>query len=272
MIFLAIALQTATLGATNYGVDAPMAAPAARPDFADEFDATRVNERTWRYDTAMNAQGWPNHEKQYYAADRPENARIEKGALVIEARREALSKARFADWGGQAYSSAKLVSREPFGYGFYSVRAKLPCERGSWPAIWLLPTGGKWPDAGEIDIMEMVGWNAGVVHGTLHSRDYNHMKGTQRGAQIRVPDACTAWHDYQLDWRPDAITIGMDGRAYLRVPNARPGDTGAWPFDRPYHLILNLAVGGDWGGQKGIDDGAFPMRFAIDHVRYWKAQ
>ncbi|WP_294266515.1 glycoside hydrolase family 16 protein [uncultured Sphingomonas sp.] len=272
MILLAMALQTATLGATNYGVDAPLAAPATKPDFADEFDGPRVDAKAWRYDTSRNAEGWANNEKQYYAADRRENARIEKGTLVIEARRETLSKDRFADWGGQGYSSAKLVTREPLGYGFYSIRAKLPCERGSWPAVWLLPTGGKWPDMGEIDIMEMVGWDAGVVHATLHSGDYNHVKGTQRGAQKRVPDSCTAYHDYQLDWRPDAITIGMDGRAYMRVPNVKPGNHGAWPFDRPYHLILNLAVGGDWGGKMGIDDGAFPMRFSIDHVRYWKAK
>ncbi|WP_315763404.1 glycoside hydrolase family 16 protein [Sphingomonas sp. Y38-1Y] len=271
-VLLTIALQTATLGATNYKVDAPMAVPAGKPSFADEFDGPRVDTKAWRYHTSRNAVGWANNEKQYYSAARSENARIEDGALVIEARRETLSRDRFADWGGQAYSSAKLVTRQPLGYGFYSVRAKLPCERGGWPAVWLLPEGGKWPDMGEIDIMEMVGWDANVIHGTLHSGDYNHVKGTQRGAQQRVPDACTAYHDYQLDWRPDAITIGIDGRAFMRVTNDKPGDKGAWPFDRPYFLILNLAVGGDWGGSKGIDDTAFPMRLSIDHVRYWKAR
>lgn len=271
-MLLALAAQVATLGDTRYAVDAAMAAPRTAPTVADEFDGKRVDRTLWRFDTHRNAEGWHNNEKQYYSDDRPENARIERGTLVIEARREMLSKARFPDWGGQAYSSAKLVSRAPLGYGFYQVRAKLPCGRGGWPAIWMLPADGVWPQMGEIDIMEMVGWDAGTVHATLHSGSYNHAKGTQRGAQTRLKTACTAFHDYQLDWTPQAITIGVDGRAYMRVTNDAAGDRGAWPFDRPYHLILNLAVGGDWGGKRGIDDTAFPMRLTIDHVRYWKAK
>ncbi len=270
LLFLA-AIQTGSLGATNYAVDVPLTAPATAPSFVDEFDGARIDKARWRFDTARNAQGWYNNERQYYAADRPDNARIEDGALVIEARRETLSKARFADWGGQAYSSAKLVSRRPLAYGFYEIRAKLPCGRGAWPALWLLPTGGKWPDAGEIDIMEMVGWDPTVIHATLHSGAFNHAKGTQRGAQRRVPTSCTVFHRYQLDWRADAITIGVDGQGYMRVRNDQPGGAAAWPFTRPYDLILNLAVGGDWGGQKGIDDTAFPQRMTIDYVRHWAA-
>lgn len=270
MTMLLLLVQAATLGATNYTVDTPMAAPKKSPTFADEFAAPRVDRSKWRFDTSRNAAGWYNNEKQYYAEDRPENARIEDGALVIEARRETLSKARFADWGGQGYTSAKLVSRKPYGYGFYEVRAKLPCGRGSWPAIWLLPTGGTWPQEGEIDIMEMVGWDANTIHATIHSGAFNHVKGTQRGAQKKVPTACTEWHRYQLNWQPDAITIGIDDRAHMRVMNDQPGGKAAWPFNRPYDLILNLAVGGDWGGQKGIDDQAFPQTMRVDYVRYWK--
>ena len=268
MSFVLFALQAATLGATNYAVDAPMTAPAGKPAVADEFD--RIDKRLWRFDTSRNATGWFNNEKQYYAANRPENSRVENGALVIEARRETLNKKRFADWGGQGYTSAKLISRKPYGYGFYEVRAQLPCGRGQWPAIWLLPEGGTWPDQGEIDVMEMVGWDPNVVHATLHSGKYNHRLGTQRGAEVRVPTSCTAFHRYQLDWQRDAITIGVDGRAYMRVANDHPGDKGAWPFDRPFHLILNLAVGGDWGGQKGVDDSVFPQRMSVDYVRYWR--
>ncbi len=270
MILLLFALQAATLGATNYAVDAPMPAPRGKPSFADEFSGKTIDRKAWRFDVSRNAQGWYNNERQYYAANRADNARIENGALVIEARRETLDKARFPDWGGQAYTSAKLVSREPRGPGFYEVRAKLPCGRGGWPAIWLLAPDGKWPDEGEIDIMEMVGWDPGVIHATLHTEAYNHARGTQRGAQTRIATACTAYHRYQLDWRADSITIGVDGRAIMRVANTRSGGKAAWPFTRPYSLILNLAVGGDWGGQKGIDDTAFPQRMAIDYVRYWK--
>ena len=264
---LLLALQAASLGATNYAVDVAMAPPASRPTFADEFDRG-IDPRVWRYDVSRNRQGWANNEKQYYAKDRRENARVEDGALVIEARRERLAQA--PDHGGQDYTSARLIGRKPMGYGFYEVRAKLPCGRGIWPAAWLLPATGTWPDMGEIDIVEMVGWDPNVVHATLHSGAYNHAKGTQRGAQRRVPTACTAFHTYQLDWRPDVITIGVDGRGYMRVRNDRPGGHAAWPFTRPYELILNVAVGGDWGGQKGIDNSSFPQAMRVDYVRYWK--
>jgi len=266
---LLIAAQATGLGAANRSADRPMRPPAGAPSFADEFSGRSVNGSNWRFDTSRNAQGWYNNERQYYSANRPENARVREGALIIEARRERLPRARYRDWGGQDYSSAKLVSRRLLGYGFYEVRAKLPCGRGLWPAVWLLPPDGRWPDAGEIDIMEMVGWDPNVIHGTLHSGTFNHAKGTQRGAQKRVPTSCTAFHRYQLEWRPHSITIGVDGRGYMRVVNDRPGDVGAWPFTRPYELILNLAVGGDWGGQRGIDESAFPQRMAVDYVRYW---
>lgn len=272
MIPLLLALQAATtpppsLGATNYAVDVVMAPPTTRPTFADEFDA-RIEPRTWRYDVSRNRQGWANNEKQYYSEARPENARVENGALVIEARRERLAEAR--DHGGQDYTSARLISRRAMSYGFYEVRAQLPCGRGIWPAAWLLPATGNWPDMGEIDVVEMVGWDPNVVHATLHSGAFNHAKGTQRGAQRRVPTACTEFHTYQLDWQPDAITIGVDGRGYMRVRNDQPGGHAAWPFTRPYQLILNVAVGGDWGGQKGIDDVRFPQAMRVDYVRYWQ--
>jgi beta-glucanase (GH16 family) len=261
--------QAATLGATNVSINEPLAVPATVPTFADEFTGPRIDTTAWRFDTFRNPQGWFNNEKQYYSDDRPRNARVENGVLVIEAHREVLDRSEFPDWGGQDYTSAKLVSRQARGYGVYEVRAKIPCGRGTWPAIWLLPTGTKWPDGGEIDVMEHVGWDPTVVHATLHTAAFNHAKGTQRGAQIRVPDACEAFHNYQLDWRPDSITIGMDGRAFMRVRDDQPGGAAAWPFTRPYELILNLAIGGDWGGQKGIDDAALPAQFHIDYVRYW---
>lgn len=262
--------QPATLGAANHAVDLSMTAPAAAPTFSDEFAGPVIDRSTWRFDTSRNALGWHNNERQYYSAARPKNARIEDGALVIQAHREKLSKVRFADWGGQAYTSARLVTRRAYGYGFYEIRAKLPCGRGVWPAIWLLPASGKWPDAGEIDIMEMVGWNPNVIHATLHSAAFNHRLGTQRGAEKRVTTSCTAYHRYQLDWKPDAITVGINGRGFMRVANDQLGGAAAWPFTQPYQLILNVAVGGDWGGQRGVDDKAFPQAMNVDYVRYWR--
>lgn len=260
--------QTAGLGATNYTVDAPMNVPKTAPAFADEFEGNQIDVAKWQFDTSRNLAGWYNDEKQYYADARLDNARVENGTLIIEARKQKLSRKQYRDWGGQSYTSAKLVSRRPHGYGFYEIRAKLPCGRGIWPAIWMLAPDGKWPANGEIDIMEMVGWDANVIHATLHSGAFNHAKGTQRGAQKRVPTSCTRFHRYQLDWRPGSITIGVDGRAHMRVANDRAG-AAAWPFTRPFDLILNVAVGGTWGGQKGIDDAAFPQAMTVDYVRYW---
>lgn len=269
MIAMLIAAQAVTLGASNYSVDAPMVTPTAPPDFADEFADAAVDRRTWRFDTSRNAMGWSNGERQYYADGRPANARVEDGALVIEARVERLSKAQVRDWGGQDYTSARLVTRVPLGPGFFEVRAKLPCGRGIWPAIWMRAPYGRWPDSGEIDIMEMVGWKPGVVHSTLHTAAFNHARNTQRGAQRQVPTACTEFHRYQLDWRADTITVGVDGRAFMRIDNDQPGGADAWPFTRAFNLILNVAVGGDWAGQEGVDDAAFPQRMSIDYVRHW---
>ncbi len=256
---------------------APADTPLVRPPgyklvWSDEFDrAGAPDPRKWAYDTSRNKAGWYNQELQYYAADRPENVRVENGALVIEARRERLDSR--PDFGGQDYSSGKIFTKgiAAWKYGFFEIRAKLACGRGMWPAIWMLGTDGKagWPALGEIDIMEMVGWDPEVIHGTIHSETYNHVKGTQKGAQTRIADACTAFHDYQLDWSPERILIGIDGRAYMRFDNDHKGKSATWPFDKPQYLILNLAIGG-WGGQKGIDPAAFPASMAIEHVRIWQ--
>ncbi len=272
MTITALVLGLQAMTATNVAIDEPMLPPPqTAATWSDEFDGARIDRAKWRFDTDRNKVGWYNGERQYYADDRPENSRIENGSLIVEARRETLSTARYPDWGGESYTSAKLVSRSRLGYGYYEVRAKLPCGRGTWPAIWMLPNGGTWPDAGEIDIMEEVGWDPDVVHATLHTGLFNHAKGTQRGAQETVASSCTAFHRYQLDWRPGSITIGVDGHGYMRVRDDQPGGHAAWPFTTPYHMILNLAIGGGWGGAKGIDDQALPQRMEVDYVRYWKS-
>ena len=263
-MLLALLLQ---LGANNYAVDAPLQRPAdARLVWADEFDGRALDPKRWRHDTSRNKAGWHNRERQYYD---PDNARVANGRLVITAERRARSGR--ADWGGQAYSAARIDTRgkRSWTYGFFETRAKIPCGRGTWPAIWMMPDTGSWPDAGEIDIMEHVGWDPTRIHATLHTERYTHSKGTQRGASRLLPTACGQFHRYQLDWRPDGITVGIDDRAFTRIANDGSG-RGAWPFDRPFHLILNTAIGGDWGGQKGIDDTALPARFEVDYVRVYQ--
>ncbi len=269
MLALIIAAQVAGLGATDHKVDLPMATPTTAPSFADEFDGTAIDTRKWRFDTVRNAEGWFNNELQYYSANRAENARIEDGALVIEARRETLPKRRFVDWGGQGYTSARVVTQQDMGFGFYEIRARIPCARGTWPAIWMLPRDGKWPDAGEIDIMEHVGWDPGRVHGNSHTKAYNHVAKTQKGAWTMVPTTCSAFHDYQLLWTKDRIVIGVDGKGYMAFDNDKKGNKEAWPFDDPQYLILNIAIGG-WGGEQGIDPAAFPAKMEVEYVRVWQ--
>lgn len=257
---------------TNATFSGPVDRPAnAKLVWQDEFNGTTLDLSKWQYDTAFNKQGWFNKERQYYSAGRPENFRFAKGHLVITARHERLDPAKFSDWGGQDYTSGRIYSKGPgWTYGFYEIRAKLPCARGTWPAIWMLPvTMTKWPDDGEIDIMEQVGAEPNLIYATLHTGLFNHVLKTQRSAQKPVPTSCSDFHVYQLDWRPDVITLGVDGQGILRVRNDQPGGKGAWPFDTPFKMILNLAVGGDWAGAKGIDDAAMPQSMEVDYVRVW---
>ena len=261
-----------SLSANNYAVDEPMPAHATTLSWADEFDGTALDASKWSFDTSRNKIGWYNKELQYYAADRPENLRVADGRLVIELRSDPEEIRQFPDWGGQKYSSAKIFTKgkAAFDGGFVEVSAKLPCTRGSWPAIWMLPEDDSpWPDGGEIDILEQVGSQPSVAHATLHTALFNHTHQNGRGAETSVPTACSAFHRYQLAWTPQAITIGVDDRAYMRVANDQPGGRGAWPFDSPFYLILNLAMGGDWAAANGIDDAALPQRMEVDYVRVY---
>lgn len=240
--------------------------------WSDEFSVDGLPDATkWDYDTDRNALGWYNNELQYYARGRPENARVEGGRLVITARKERLSAA--PDYGGQAYTSARLVTRgkASWTYGFFEVRAKLPCGQGTWPAIWTLGTGGRWPDDGEIDILEQRGQNKTEVLGTVHTRAYNYFNGSlgvARGASTSLPDACTAFHRYQLTWSANRIEIGVNDVVYMTYENPLAGDVTRWPFDNPQYLILNLAIGGDLGG--AVDPAFTTQQMEVDYVRVYR--
>ncbi|MCB0640480.1 MAG: glycoside hydrolase family 16 protein, partial [Phaeodactylibacter sp.] len=202
-----------------------------------------------------------NNELQAYKKGL-ENVRIEEGLLVIEAHRTE-----------DSFTSARLVTRgkAPFKFGRIEVRAKLPSGRGTWPAIWMLPeadTYGGWPASGEIDIMEHVGYNPDTIFGTPHTKAFNHMIGTHRSGAIYLPDAETAFHTYAVEWNAQQIDWFVDDTLYHRfAPSART--SAEWPFDHPFYLILNLAVGGNWGGKEGIDDSIWPQQFLIDYVRVY---
>ena len=269
---LAMLLVQSQFTVTNASYDGPIQRPAnARLVWSDEFNGKALDTSQWVYDTSRNKEGWYNNEKQYYSANRPENLRVGNGVLTIEAHKERLDPARFPDWGGQDYTSARIFTKAGWTYGYYEIRARMPCSRGTWPAIWMLPVDlKKWPDDGEIDIMEHVGAEPHLIYATLHTKLFNHTINTQRSAQRLVPTNCSAFHTYQLDWRPDVILIGVDGKGILRVRNDQPGGKGAWPFNTPFKMILNFAMGGDWAGAKGLDDAALPQKFEVDYVRVWQ--
>jgi beta-glucanase (GH16 family) len=234
--------------------------------WSDEFGANGLPDASkWGFDTERNQVGWFNNELQYYASNRPENAQVQGGNLIITARKESLTAA--ADYGGQSYTSARMITRgkASWTYGFFEVRAKLPCTLGTWPAIWTLGTGGRWPEDGEIDLMEQRGTTAvdkTLVLGTIHTRAYNYFNGTLgvgQGANKSVSDACTNFHSYQLLWDEGKMAIGIDGVTYFTYPKPAPSDNSTWPFDNPQYLILNLAMGGDLGG-------AVPANFVTDQM------
>jgi beta-glucanase (GH16 family) len=269
-VLLSAAAQT--LSANNYSIDEPMPAHSGKLLWSDEFAGKTLDRSKWSFDTSRNKQGWYNGELQYYAANRRQNLRLENGRLIIELHKDPQLIRKLPDWGKQEYSSAKISTKDKFAFvtGFFEISAKLPCARGTWPAIWMMPqAAAPWPDGGEIDILEQVGSQPNVAHATLHTALFNHTRHTGRGAEMPVPTACSAFHRYQLSWTPDTITMGVDDRAYMRVRNDQPGGRGAWPFDSPFYLILNAAMGGDWAGAKGIDDAALPQRMEVDYVRVW---
>jgi beta-glucanase (GH16 family) len=173
------------------------------------------------------------------------------------------------DYAGQHYSSARLVTegKAEWTYGFFEIRAKLPCNRGGWPAIWLV--GPSWPAGGEIDIMEQLGFDPTTIYGTLHS-PHSETDHAHTGDKTTVPDACTAFHNYQAEWTPAAITLLVDDKPYYRFDKPAGATAAIWPFDGPEFLILNGAMGGGWAGQKGIDDNALPARMEVDYVRVYQ--
>jgi beta-glucanase (GH16 family) len=245
----------------------------------DEFNTDGAPDPAkWNYDL------WParkvNDEDQTYT-DRAKNARIENGLLIIEAHQEQFNDAQ--------YTSARLnsLNKGDFLYGKAEVRAKIPAGQGTWSAIWMLPsepfkyattcqegedwqgssTCDAWPNSGEIDIMEHVGYDMNRIHGTVHNKAYYWKNWEQRKASIEGVNVDQEFHVYSVEWTPEDITVYFNEIPYFYYKNEK-SDWRAWPFDHPYHIILNLAIGGAWGRSGGpIDNSIFPVRMEVDYVR-----
>lgn len=232
------------------------------PMWADEFDNATVDGSKWTFETGGS--GWGNNELQNYTSGN--NATITNGVLSITAKKEPS--------GGREYSSTRMITRGKgdWLYGRFEVRAKLPRGRGTWPAIWMLysdNTYGNWPASGEIDIMEHVGYDPGNVHASVHTSSYNHTRGTQKTAVKNISSATDEYHVYRVDWTPFAVRAFIDDVQYFEFTNENKG-FASWPFDKKFFMILNVAVGGNWGGAQGVDDTVFPASMLVDYVRVYK--
>ncbi|WP_158838881.1 family 16 glycosylhydrolase [Polaribacter sp. L3A8] len=252
--------------------------------FSDEFNYKgKPDSSKWNYAYGFIA----NRENQYYT-DSLKNARVENGNLIIEAHKETIDNKDYNNpellkksWKKYAaerktakYTSARLTTKNlaSWQYGRIDVRAKLPKGVGLWPAIWMLGENKEdvgWPESGEIDIMEHVGFNNDTIFGTVHTKAFNHIKKTQQGKSIFIDEPNEEFHVFTLEWTPEKMDFILDNEVYNTFKNQHK-TTAEWPFDQKFYLILNVAVGGMLGGKKGIDDSIFPQKMIVDYVRVYQ--
>ena len=238
--------------------------------WSDEFDGEGLPDTSkWSYN--IGNWGWGNNEPQYYTANRTKNARQENGNLIIEAHQNDMD---------QSWTSARLTTQGKFAfqYGKIEFRAKVPPGRGTWAAGWLLGESYRdeisWPYCGEIDVLECVGYEIndttgkGKNHSTCHTRAYYFKQGNQIGAEIEVDSMFQKYHDYTIEWYPDRIEAFLDGEYFFTYD--KNANELEWPFDNPQNIIINLAVGGGWGGAQGIDTAWPSHRYILDYVRVFQ--
>jgi beta-glucanase (GH16 family) len=229
----------------------------------DEFDGTQLNSQNWTYD--IGSHGWGNQEWQTYT-DRPENIRVEGGMLVIEARLEDES------FGKHPYSSARIKTEglHAWQYARIEARMRLPYGQGIWPAFWMMGDDFeqvRWPQSGEIDIMEQIGREPNHIHGTMHGPGYSGSNSLGTTFLVSADSLRNDFHVYAVEWQENEIRWLFDEQEYFRVT---AGDVpGEWVFDHPFFLILNLSVGGEWAGYPDYTT-TFPQYLYVDYVRVYQ--
>jgi beta-glucanase (GH16 family) len=233
--------------------------------WSDEFDADTINTDNWNFEIGNGSAGWGNNEKQYYTK-RTENARCENGTLIITARKE--------DYNGYEYTSARMQTRSKafWKYGRIEMRAKLPTGRGTWPAFWMMPQARNygtnlWPDNGEIDIMEYVGYAPSKIYGTVHTN--KNYGSSSIGKNMTYSGVENDFHVYAIEWTDTDIKWYVDSY-YYGIYQRLERNWQYYPFDQNFYTILNFAVGGNWGGSQGIDTTIFPQTYEIDYVRVYQ--
>ena len=252
--------------------------------FEDDFEGTGLPDSShWNYEEGYVRNG----ELQYYTVARPENCYRQDGYLHIVACRDSavIENGLFAKQWETPVDTTRSTAVAPitsasittkglaeWKYCRVEVRAKLPDGIGTWPAIWMMPaddTYGEWPKSGEMDIMENVGYELPKVHYAIHTEKYNHTKNNQKRHTVDCATVATDFHVYGFEWREDKLTWYFGGVETYSVTKDENG-WEAWPFDRPFYLILNFAFGGGWGGSQGVDLDALPQEYIIDYVRVYR--
>lgn len=255
-LILLLVILTANTGA--------MAKPRWKLVWFDEFSYTGLPDTArWDYEYGCSIR---NKESQFYTRNELSNTRVENGVLVIEAHKKPI--------GNCTYTSGSVISRlkGDWLYGRIEVRAKLPEGRGIWPAIWMMPTHskyGSWPRSGEIDLMEFLGYMPDTVFFTVHTEEHNRISKPNKGTRKRVEKLQQEFHTYALEWFANRVDFYVDNHKMFTFKK-EADDPTVWPFDQPFYLILNVAVGGSWAAQSIIDEHIFPQRMEVDYVRVYQ--
>lgn len=231
----------------------------------DEFDTAGVTSPStdkWWYETGDG--GWGNNELQDYVSGGKYNgtriAEVSDGTLKITAQKID-GKVR----------SVRMNTVEGWTYGYFEGRLKLCKGRGTWPAFWMMPKNFRaWPDDGEIDIMEHVGYHENFVSSSIHCKAYYHSIGTQKTHELYLATATSEFHTYACEWTPEYLKFYFDGKLHFTFNNDGRGNKDTWPFNAPFYLKLNLAWGGNWGGAEGVDETCLPTTYEIDYVRVFQ--
>ncbi len=243
--------------------------------WSDEFDEEPADGKPWAFPSdswifETGGTGWGNDEEQYYvdkSYDDKVVSKVKDGNLILTAYKLD------TPLDGKKYISARLTTKRSWTYGKIEMRAKLPAGRGTWPAFWMLPAARTSDNLldGEIDIMEYVGCEPGIVWFSLHNKKDRTDEGKNLlTTSLEVESPETEWHTYGVEWTAEYIQAYVDGIPYYTFRNDGSSDPQSWPFDKPFNIKLNIAVGGSWGGYMGVDDSIFPAEYIIDYVRVYQ--
>ncbi|MDK2886546.1 MAG: hypothetical protein PWP54_1104 [Thermosipho sp. (in: thermotogales)] len=243
--------------------------------WSQEFDDSVIDRNVWNFEIgnghSKGIPGWGNNELEYYTDG--ENAYIQNGILVIEARKEGRRDA----YGTYNYTSSRMTTQGKFEvkYGRIEVRAKFPYGKGLWPAVWMLGSdigSVGWPNCGEIDIVEFLGHESTKVYGTVHGPGYSGGNSISGSYELTDPDFTEDFHTFGIIWDEEKIDFYVDDYVYYTVSKMYVLSRGySWVFDKPFFIIVNLAVGGNWPGYPD-ENTQFPAKMYIDYIRVWQKE